>query len=98
MRRSTSLYIDCVSRSLLPSSRLSLLFVGLLLLGIVGLASAVCAQTTSTIEGIVADQQGLPVAAAEIHVLNGGMGIDRTAKSESDGTYKIGRASCRERV
>ena len=89
MRRSTSLYIGCVSRSLLPSGRLSLLFVGLLLLGIVGLVPVVCAQTTSTIEGIVADQQGLPVAGAEIHVLNSGMGIARTARSESDGTYRV---------
>src|ERR1700747_3037331 len=89
MRRLTSSHINCVSRSLLPYSRLSLLFVGLLLQGIAGLVSAVCAQTTSTIEGLVADQQGLPVAAAEIHVLNSGMGIDRTAKSESDGTYRV---------
>src|SRR6266852_6138009 len=89
MRRSRLLYIDCVSCPLLPFSRLSLFFVGLLLLGIAALGSVVCAQTTSTIEGIVADPQGLPVAAAEIHVLNSGMGINRTAKSQSDGTYRV---------
>src|SRR5229473_6172763 len=89
MRRSLLLYIDCVSICHLPSSRFCLLFVGRLLLGIATLASLVRAQTTSTIEGIVADQQGLPVAAAEIHVRNSGMGIDRTAKSESDGTYRV---------
>src|SRR5216684_1371142 len=89
MRRSLLLYIDCVSICHLPSSRFCLLFVGRLLLGIATLASLVRAQTTSTIEGIVADQQGLPVAAAEIHVRNSGMGIDRTARSEIDGTYRV---------
>src|SRR6266404_4158119 len=89
MRRSLLLYIDCVSMCHLPSSRFCLLFVGRLLLGIATLASLVRAQTTSTIEGIVADQQGLPVAAAEIHVLNSGRGIDRTARSEIDGTYRV---------
>jgi hypothetical protein len=47
------------------------------------------AQTTSTIEGTVADQQGLPVAGAEIDVLNSAMAMHRTAKSESDGTYRV---------
>ena len=89
MRRSLLLYIDCVSMCHLPSSRFCLLFVGRLLLGIATLASLVRAQTTSTIEGIVADQQGLPVSAAEIHVLNSGMGIDRTARSEIDGSYRV---------
>src|SRR5215510_12017748 len=63
--------------------------VGLVLSAMTCLMPGLSAQTTSTIEGTVADQQGLPVAAAEIHVLNSAMAVDRTAKTESDGTYRV---------
>src|SRR5256884_7709539 len=72
-----------------PSIRLRIWFVTVVLGAITLQIPGLRAQTTSTIEGIVADQQGLPVAGAEIHVLNSGMGIDRSAKSESDGTYRV---------
>ena len=72
-----------------PSIRLRIWFVTVVLGAITLQIPGLRAQTTSTTEGIVADQQGLPVAGAEIHVLNSGMGIDRSAKSESDGTYRV---------
>src|SRR5438876_755109 len=72
-----------------PSIRLRIWFVTVVPGAITLQIPALRAQTTSTTEGIVADQQGLPVAGAEIHVLNSGMGIDRSAKSESDGTYRV---------
>jgi Carboxypeptidase regulatory-like domain/TonB dependent receptor/TonB-dependent Receptor Plug Domain len=72
-----------------PSIRLRIWLVTVVLGAITLQIPGLRAQTTSTTEGIVADQQGLPVAGAEIHVLNSGMGIDRSAKSESDGTYRV---------
>src|SRR6266550_3899343 len=72
-----------------PSIRLRIWFVTVVLGAITLQIPGLRAQTTSTTEGIVADQQGLRVAGAEIHVLNSGMGIDRSAKSESDGTYRV---------
>src|SRR2546430_13620733 len=66
------------------SIRLRIWFVTVVLGAITLQIPGLRAQTTSTTEGIVADQQGLPVAGAEIHVLNSGMGIDRSAKSERD--------------
>lgn len=48
-----------------------------------------CYARLTTIEGTVADQQRLPVAGAEIPVVNSGIGIDRAPKSGSDGTYKV---------
>lgn len=48
-----------------------------------------CYARLTTIEGTVADQQGLAVAGAEIPVVNSGIGIDRAPKSGSDGTYRV---------
>jgi outer membrane receptor protein involved in Fe transport len=53
------------------------------------LAPFLSAQTTSTIAGTIRDTQGLAVAAAEIHATNGELAIDRSAASESDGTYRL---------
>src|SRR5215813_4942371 len=53
------------------------------------LATESLGQTTSTIEGVVTDQQGLAVAGAEVRAEEHGLAVDRTAKSLSDGSYKI---------
>lgn len=84
--------LSCRDSALLSpflAGRSRFLLFALFVLGLLGLAPVVLAQTTSTIEGTIADQQGLPVAGAAIHVVNSGMGIDRTAKSESDGTFRV---------
>jgi len=52
-------------------------------------ASALTAQTTSTIEGVVKDNQGLAVAGAQVQVANTDLGIDRTVTTDSDGTYSV---------
>ena len=78
-----------VSSWLILSVELRACLAGVVLTAIACLMPGLRAQTTSTIEGSVADQQGLPVAGAEIRVLNSGTAIDRSAKSESDGTYRV---------
>ena len=47
------------------------------------------AQTTSTIEGIVKDKQGLAVAGAQVRVTSGELAVDRSVTTESDGSYRI---------
>jgi hypothetical protein len=47
------------------------------------------AQTTSTIEGTVKDKQGAAIAGAKVHVTSGELAIDRTATTESDGSYRV---------
>lgn len=50
--------------------------------------AGVSAQTTSTIEGVVKDKQGLAVAGTQIQVVSSELGVDRSVTSESDGTYR----------
>lgn len=47
------------------------------------------AQTASVIQGTLTDQQGLPVARAEVRVSNSAFGTDRSTLSGPDGGYKI---------
>src|SRR5580698_5782507 len=47
------------------------------------------AQTTSTIEGTVRDNQGLAVAGVQVHVTSSELAIDRTATTDADGSYRI---------
>jgi len=60
----------------------------LFVLACVFFAQGVSAQTTSTIEGTVTDQQGLAVAGAEVRVVESALGIDRRVTSGNDGEYK----------
>jgi len=60
----------------------------LFVLACVFFAQGVSAQTTSTIEGTVTDQQGLAVAGAEVRVVESALGIDRRVTSANDGEYK----------
>jgi outer membrane receptor protein involved in Fe transport len=61
------------------------MFLGLALFMVASLE----AQTTSIVEGIVTDQQGLAVAGAAIQIGNPLTGIDRGALSAADGAYRI---------
>lgn len=89
MDRLDSLRTDHVLALCFPFRRFRFVFLALLVLGMTALRPEVFAQTTSTIEGTVTDQQALPVPGAEIHVVNSDMGIDRAAKSESNGSYRV---------
>jgi outer membrane receptor protein involved in Fe transport len=52
-------------------------------------AVSLAAQTTSTIEGTVRDNQGLAVAGVQVHVTSSELAIDRTATTDADGSYRI---------
>jgi outer membrane receptor protein involved in Fe transport len=52
-------------------------------------ASAAAAQTTSVVEGMVTDQQGLAVAGAAVEIVNSTFGIDRRVSSGPDGAFRI---------
>jgi outer membrane receptor protein involved in Fe transport len=47
------------------------------------------AQTTSDVEAVVTDQQGLPIAGAEVRIMNPALGIDRRAETGADGACRI---------
>jgi outer membrane receptor protein involved in Fe transport len=53
------------------------------------LASYLQAQTTSTVAGTVKDKQGLAIAGAVVHVSSSEVSIERSAITESDGTYNV---------
>lgn len=46
-------------------------------------------QTTSTLQGVITDQQGLAVAGAEIHVVNKSIGVERAVTTGPDGSYRV---------
>ncbi|MGB2901714.1 MAG: TonB-dependent receptor [Candidatus Acidiferrum sp.] len=46
-------------------------------------------QTTSVVEGMVNDPQGLALAGAAVEITNPTLGIDRRALSGADGTFRI---------
>ena len=46
-------------------------------------------QTTSSIEGTIKDEQGLAITGAEVHARNDALAIDRSAVSDSSGSYRI---------
>ncbi len=52
-------------------------------------ASATPAQTTSVVEGLVTDQQGLAVLGAEIQIGDTARGINHSAFSGAEGAYRI---------
>ena len=64
-------------------ARLLLLFISLLL------GASVHAQSTASIEGLVTDQNGAIIPAAEINAVNREIGITRTSVSDGDGRYQI---------
>ena len=53
------------------------------------LSSHLYAQTTSTISGTVRDKQGLAMSGATVEVTSTELAVDRTATTESEGTYTL---------
>jgi outer membrane receptor for ferrienterochelin and colicin len=47
------------------------------------------AQTTSTVEGTVRDNQGLAVAGVQVHITSSELAVDRIATTDADGSYRI---------
>lgn len=67
----------------------SLIFVVLLLATFTCFAPRLAAQTTSSIEGVVSDQQGLAVGGAEVRAKEQALAIERSVRSGLDGSYKL---------
>ena len=61
----------------------------LLLIGAILLPHSLPAQTTSTIQGTVADRQGLAISGAEVRVLGATLAVDKTATTDALGAYQI---------
>src|SRR5262245_28445032 len=51
--------------------------------------AAAFAQTTASIQGTVADQSGAAVVGAKVTVKNPALGIERTAQTNSTGSYEV---------
>src|SRR5712671_2765374 len=68
---------------------IAILLPVLIITGMNLFAPTLDAQTTSVLEGTVTDQQGLAVAAVEIHIIERALGIDRKAASGTDGNYRV---------
>src|SRR5256884_4307731 len=81
MRRSQG---GCVSASLK-----SVLAGALLLLLVVGCATASAQVNTATLSGTVSDPQGLPVGDAKVTVTNASTGAQRTAVTDDGGRYNL---------
>jgi hypothetical protein len=69
------------------SSGVKLIVVMLTALGIG--APSIRAQTTSTIQGVVTDKQGLVVAGAELRLSGDTLATNRTTKTDSAGSYQF---------
>src|SRR5712671_3680010 len=68
---------------------IAILLPVLIITGMNLFAPTLDAQTTSVLEGTVTDQQGLAVAAVEIHIIERALGIDRKAASGTDGNSRV---------
>src|SRR5919108_2227329 len=64
------------------------LFLGLLF-GAISFLPPLRAQTTSTIEGIVTDHQGLAISGAEVSVSSGTLAVSKKTTTDSSGNYQI---------
>jgi len=61
----------------------------LAILALLASSKPVRAQTISTIEGTVADKQGLAVVGAQVHAEGVSIGADRSATTDSNGEYRL---------
>jgi outer membrane receptor protein involved in Fe transport len=52
-------------------------------------AAAAFAQTTASIQGTVSDQSGAAIVGAKVTVKNTALGIERTARTSSSGSYEV---------
>jgi hypothetical protein len=51
--------------------------------------ASVCAQSTSTIEGLITDQNGALIAGAEVTVSNPAIGVTRLVETDDSGRYQV---------
>src|SRR5262250_1196461 len=63
--------------------------VAVLLLGVGAIAPALCAQTTSTVEGTVLDRQGLPISGAEVSIAGNNLALSKKTTTDANGNYEI---------
>src|SRR6267142_2484745 len=61
----------------------------LAILALLAYSKPVRAQTTSTIEGTVADKQRLAVVGAQVHAEGVSIGADRSVTTDSNGEYRL---------
>src|SRR5277367_2355327 len=47
------------------------------------------AQTTSTIEGVVTDHQGLAIAGAQVQIAGNTLGVAKSTTTDANGAYQI---------
>ena len=52
-------------------------------------AATAFAQTTASIQGTVSDQSGAAIVGAKVTVKNTALGIERTARTSSSGSYEV---------
>ncbi|MGH9741898.1 MAG: TonB-dependent receptor, partial [Candidatus Acidiferrum sp.] len=61
----------------------------ILVAALLGLLPALHAQTTSTIEGIVKDHQGLAIAGAQVQISGNTLGVTKSVTTDAEGGYHI---------
>ena len=60
-----------------------------LLLATMFLVPVLHAQTTSTIEGVVTDRQGLAISGAEVSITSGTLAVTKKTTTDTNGNYQI---------
>ncbi len=60
-----------------------------LLLATMFLVPVLHAQTTSTIEGVVTDRQGLAISGAEVSITSGTLAVTKKTTADTNGNYQI---------
>ena len=88
MRRSSFKFAHSFSNrfALLRSLSISVLS---LLLATMFLVPVLHAQTTSTIEGVVTDRQGLAISGAEVSITSGTLAVTKKTTTDTNGNYQI---------
>src|SRR5215472_4081039 len=88
MNRCSFVLLDCSLYRLALAKLPRRLILGLLL-GTILLPPALRAQTTSTLEGIVTDRQGLAISGAEVSVTADTLAVSKKATTDANGNYQI---------
>jgi Carboxypeptidase regulatory-like domain/TonB dependent receptor/TonB-dependent Receptor Plug Domain len=52
-------------------------------------ASPLCAQTTSTLEGTVTDRQGLAISGAEVKASSDALAVNKATTTDANGNYQV---------
>lgn len=88
MRRSSHKLASSFSNRFVPPGA-RWRFLLCLLLGALLSAPALLAQTTSTIEGVVTDRQGLAISGAEVNIAADTLGVSKKTTTDANGNYSI---------